>query len=595
MKRILLGVLLLATCATVNVLNLNSAHADVQDFVISDFKADYYLSRNSENRSTLKTVESITAVFPNYDQNHGIERALPKSYDGHSVSLAVQSVTDENGVGHNYTEYDSNGNQVIRIGDADKYVHGVKTYIITYSQQDVTKYFSDTNDDEFYWDVNGVGWTQPFSKVSATVHIDASIADKVSDKRSCYYGFSGETTTCSISINDKKDLITATVGNLSVGQTMTIAIGFKPHTFSPYKMSKQAALFRILSVYLVIICFIIMLVILYLRIVLYRDSPRTKAVIAQYVPPVGVELSTSSAILGLPHKVFPAAIISMAVKHNIQITEKVTNLLFGIKIKKYNLELLSTHSLTTTEREVAMILFGTGLNVSPGSSVDFPKTDAILTALLTGYIKSVKSQIEKAYLLPKKTRVAVAIALLSVIIMLGSFFSALSVWENTHNTLLVVGLITNVIICIFVFVTLPSRGPVNEKGRELYDYLQGMKLFIKTVEQDRIKMLQSPTGAERVSIDVNDKKAVIKLYEKLLPYAIIFGLEKEWSKVLAVQYADQNSSPVWYVGAAGFSASSFSSSLSSFSSSLGSSSSSGGSGGGGSSGGGGGGGGGGGW
>jgi uncharacterized membrane protein len=89
---------------------------------------------------------------------------------------------------------------------------------------------------------------------------------------------------------------------------------------------------------------------------------------------------------------------------------------------------------------------------------------------------------------------------------------------------------------------------------------------------------------------------VLDIYEKLLPYAVIFGLEKQWAAELARYYVD--TSPDWYTGSNAFNAGIFAASIGSLTSSVStsysgssSSSSSGGSGGGGSSGGGGGGGG----
>ena len=85
---------------------------------------------------------------------------------------------------------------------------------------------------------------------------------------------------------------------------------------------------------------------------------------------------------------------------------------------------------------------------------------------------------------------------------------------------------------------------------------------------------------------------MLKLYEVLLPYAVVFGQEKRWAQELAVLYGEHGS-PGWYSGSSGFSASAFSSGISTLSASSASSSasSSGGSSGGGSAGGGGGGGG----
>jgi uncharacterized membrane protein len=144
--------------------------------------------------------------------------------------------------------------------------------------------------------------------------------------------------------------------------------------------------------------------------------------------------------------------------------------------------------------------------------------------------------------------------------------------------------------------------PLTDKGLELRRYLAGLKQYIELAEKDRLKVLQSPEGAAKTGVTISgdgDKK-LIKLYERTLPYAVLFGQEKEWNKQLAVRYESTGSSPDWYVGHSAFNAAVFTSSMNDFSSSMNSygassSSSSGGSSGGGSSGGGGGGGGGGGW
>ena len=157
MKRlfILLPVLLVSLFTFNAFMPAATASAGVNDFVITRYQADYYLSKDGDNRSTLKTVDTITARFSSANLNHGLERAIPRAYDGHPVHLRVASVVDELGNPEEYTTYSSNGNEVVRIGNADTYVHGSQTYVITYEQADVTRYFDDTKSDEFYWNVNG--------------------------------------------------------------------------------------------------------------------------------------------------------------------------------------------------------------------------------------------------------------------------------------------------------------------------------------------------------------------------------------------------------------------------------------------------------
>jgi len=161
-----------------------------------------------------------------------------------------------------------------------------------------------------------------------------------------------------------------------------------------------------------------------------------------------------------------------------------------------------------------------------------------------------------------------------------------------------------VLAAIVLFAVSFSAWRTTDKGLALKRYLEGLKLYISVAEKDRIKMLQSPEGAEKVQSFVEgdpsaDPKLLIKLYERVLPYAVLFGQEKEWNTQLGKYYETAGSQPDWYAGRTAFNAALFSSAMSSFSTSASSassfSSSSGGSSGGGFSGGGGGGGGGGGW
>nr|WP_280116144.1 DUF2207 domain-containing protein [Leucobacter coleopterorum] len=130
-------------------------------------------------------------------------------------------------------------------------------------------------------------------------------------------------------------------------------------------------------------------------------------------------------------------------------------------------------------------------------------------------------------------------------------------------------------------------------GAETREHLEGVREFIRVAEADRIRALQSYEGAERLQ---DGSINVINLYEKLLPYAMLFGLEKQWSKTLETRYQENPGYvPYWYPAVGLHGISSFNSTISEFTRSLASSasytsSSSGGSSGGGFSGGGGGGG-----
>jgi len=574
-------------------INVGFVSATPNDFVIRDFQVDYYLDKDNEGRSTLKTIEKITAEFPSSDQNHGIERAIPSSYDDHSVSLDIQSVTNENDTTLNYTTYDSNGNLVLRIGDADTYVHGLVTYKISYTQRDVTRFFADTNNDEFYWDVNGTEWSQKFDVVTARLHIAASLVDSLNGKESCYYGSFGSNNSCVLTKSGGE--ISTTILGLDIGQNVTISVGFQPKTFSGYVESASSKLIKLLIVIYGIFCilatitiFILVILMAWLKDKKGKGAPGRGIIVAEYLPPKNVDVAVSAVITKSESTWVAAAFIDLAVRHNIKIIENKKGI---FKRSVYTLQYVSKEGLDAIEQRVVDTLFSFA-DIGASRELDSSKPDYNLTVALKAIYSTaiINAKTDGYYEDDKKLESTMKKMIIAMTVL--GLLSILSVF----------GFIAGILGTTIGSLIKTSTNPLSVKGRELLDYLEGLKLYIKVAEEDRIKMLQSPQGANRISVDTNDSTMMVQLYEKVLPYAVLFRNEKEWAKVLGEFYGQQGVQPSWFSGSDMFNAVLFSSALSSFSSSATSSSysspsssSSGGSGGGGFSGGGGGGGGGGGW
>ena len=162
---------------------------DVENFTFRSFDAVYELSRDADRRSVLETTETLVAQFPEFDQNRGIRRAIPFDYDGHPTDLVVESVTDASGAPRPYeTESDEAGEFLLVTIRADDFVHGEQTYVITYRQHNVTLEPDDAQIDEFFWDVNGTGWRQPFASVRAELRVSPDLVDALTGDAACYRG-----------------------------------------------------------------------------------------------------------------------------------------------------------------------------------------------------------------------------------------------------------------------------------------------------------------------------------------------------------------------------------------------------------------------
>lgn len=584
MKRLVLGIIV--ACALVAGLG-QSAWASVNDYRFSSFDADYYLGADSEGRATLKTVERLTAEFPLSDQNHGIERAIPKKYDGHTTDLNIQSVTDLSGRPLNYETSDSNGNVVLRIGDADKYVRGSMTYVITYTQRDVTKYYADTGKNEFYWDTNGTLWQQPFGKVSARVHMSERITPTFTEDTACYYGAEGSTKRCEITT--KGDTVSASVENLLPNENMTVALGFTPGTFRGYEPSLWDRIVSIWLISLVVTSIVGFILIFYLSFRYSRLSNRSREldpVAAQYIPPKDASVLLAAQIGDDTRADTTAALIDLAVRHYVTITQTKEKSLF--QTAEYELQIVKPISdLSSEEQDFVTAMFGSG-TVGTTLETKSLKNNYSLYSTLRKNAQKLTNLVKGDYGLRAKDEAASK-----------SFF-------RIGHVLLVISILGWSPLMVIAMIVAYSCGwqlkPLTDKGLDLRRYMAGLKMYIEMAERDRLQALQSPEGAEKTGVKIKgdgDKK-LVKLYERTLPYAVLFGQEKEWNKQLAVQYENGGTSPDWYSGHAAFNAAVFTSAMNDFSGSMNSygassSSSSGGSSGGGSSGGGGGGGGGGGW
>ncbi len=571
-------------------------HSGVDDFVFESFSADYYLDVDAEGRSTLRTVETFVAVFPEFDQNRGMRRAIPGDYQGAPTDVSVVSVTDENGAPRPYEVETDDEGFVLVTSRADDFVHGRQTYVFEYTQHNVTRYFENTNDDELYWDTNGTGWYQPFGTVSARVHVPASLASSLNGQAACYFGYEGSSTPCEILQEEESGgvVFSMQAQNLTAYQNLTFAIGFEPGTFVPRDDSYLGSPLGWLQLLALLGSLGGLIAAIVARSTGLADGRGRPTIIAEYGPPRDVGVITSAIVIHKSQRAIAAQLIDWAVRGRIRIIEQPAQGWFA-RGNNYLLELRDASGLDGPELQLAQALFG--WHLTPGTGYLMSSKDTVLSQYVRAIISSATTATTTdGYRAKGRGWYAVLPILLAIGSAVATFVLGVVMTEDAIGGFLPLLLVAPVIVVVIVVFGLVARTPLTEKGAELRDHLKGLELYIRLAEADRLRMLQSPTGAEREAVSTSDPRQVLDVYEKLLPYAVIFSLERQWAQELSRYYVE--ATPEWYSGATGFNAGVFAASISSMSSAVStsysgssSSSSSGGSGGGGSSGGGGGGGG----
>ena len=516
----------------------------------------------------LTTTETLVAVFPEFDQNRGIRRAIPMDYQGHPTDIHVESVTDATGAPRGFeVEADEAGEFLLVTVRADDFVHGEQTYVIRYTQHNVTLEPDDAAIDEFYWDVNGTGWAQPFGRVRAEVRMSADVAAGFTGATACYRGWSGSGTPCeSLTTTDAAPpVVVAEAFTLGPYENLTVAVGFDAGTFEPRDDSFWASPAAIAGGVAAVFAGLAMLAAIVLRVLRWRDHPGRGTIIAQYEPPEGISAMEAADLVGHPDKGVTATILERAVAGELRVIETGR--------KKFAVEFIGGELGDRDAQSIVMALYSG--NPVPGARRDLKTRDITLGRRLLSLRQSATKRVVQRNLRRRPDPVARVLLAIGAIgaatlsLMFGIFaiddqrggawpFRCSAARSSRRSSTLLV--VANV-------------RPLTERGREARDHLEGLRLYIRLAEADRLRVLQSPSGAMRVdrpaaaSVAARGRDAgcadrhrsldpavVLKLNERLLPYAVLFGLEREWVRELAALYEARGETPGWYSGRDGFNA-----------------------------------------
>ena len=554
------------------------ARENVTDWYIKDFNSEIVVNKDS----SLTITEVITADCGDGIDKHGIFRIVPTAINlaNGKINTPVMliSITDENGVSRKYSATSDNFNKTVtwKIGDPDKTVKGVNIYKITYLVKNAVRGLDDKRD-ELYWNLNGNFWDIETDHFSATIRFPEGIS-KDNSELEYYSGYTGEKGKDLARYEWKKDneLIFESTGTLLQKQGITASVVFPKGFVTPYKPGFLELYGRYFSLLIPIFLFFISLY--YWR--KYGKDPETpKTVIAEYDPPLGlspIEIGALRSNGMVDNKLISAEIVNMAVKGILKIEEHEKSLLF-FSSKDHKVTKLGNKeaeaALNPAQRAIFDKLFSDGpvVNLSDLQKLKFYEAVPDVKS------KTKKQLIDKGLVYDLGMKLQILFIVSGVIACVLGFIAGIALFQDI---LVFLCFLAGGAFLIGFGIAMPKRTPA---GANANWKIKGFLLFMKTAEQHRQQFYEKEN-----------------MFEKLLPYAIAFGITGLWIKKMREIYGEQfytTYAPAWYAGnMAAFSESSLNSVMSGLSSAIGSNiSSPSGSGGSGGSGGGGGGGGGGGW
>ncbi|GAA1968252.1 DUF2207 domain-containing protein [Microbacterium deminutum] len=543
--------------------------AAVDDFTYESLDADYWLVRSAAGTSELYTTETIVALFPEGDQNKGIVRRIPKADSGITHDTTVVNVTGAGGAPIPWwTEADDQWVYVLT-GD-DSYVHGAHTYVISYTMDDVVVRYQDTGADEFYWDMVGADHAQPFGTVKGRVHVAGDAAHgQMGGRAYCYRGAPGSTDRCEMagpepdtawpdevalwaSSKSGRDaaasaiVFTAADTDVEANEGVTVAIGFAQRTFAaptappppPYPWWEW--ILPVLGL-LAGLCGLVFLVVI--RAFL-RRNPDDSPVIVEYAPPVDESPTLSAGVLGVPARAFAAHVVDLAVRDKLQITAS------GDRgdADDFRVILRDDSGLGHDDRRIVTTLYGK--DAAPGDSIDLGVFAANPPVRAVTYVRRIDAAtVDRGYRSRRPgwiggVRAAlqfggfvVAIVMLFFIGAVPSVLTALGALGGWIYLLSIVSAFAAFLV--LPFIRLPET-TLTVAGGTHRTYLEGIREYLGLAEEDRLRAAQSPRTADLVSggrRPYGDRPNapgadVVNLYERLLPYAVLFGMEQQWVEVI---------------------------------------------------------------
>ncbi len=189
---------------------------------IASFDVSYVIRVNG----TVDVEEVITYDFGDSDR-HGIFRTIPYlrvNEDGKKFRIEYSnfSITDGSGNEHNFEQSTEDDSVLLKIGDANRFVTGQREYRIAYSITGGITYFSDH--DEFYWNATGNEWTVPIK--ASTVNITLPDTNPALIDVVCYTGSAGSVQSDCAAEKTGSTVSVSTTAPLPEGAGLTVAVRF---------------------------------------------------------------------------------------------------------------------------------------------------------------------------------------------------------------------------------------------------------------------------------------------------------------------------------------------------------------------------------
>lgn len=499
---------------------------------IRSFKSEIRTTEKDE----IEVKETIDAYF--FVERRGIFRSIPYKYDDGkgNIKLSVQSVTDENGKPHPYSTATYGDFLEIKIGDADIYISGEQTYVISYTASNVIDYYDTA--EELFWNATGNQWPVPINSATAIVTAPPTLQEnQISDIQTyCYTGaYGSKATDCTIE-QDGFDTIFTSNNPFSIQEGMSIVVEYPKGTIRESTFLEKYGSLMLVNVGVCFPFFAFPIAFLVWR--RHGKDPKGRGtIVPEFDAPEGMSPAEVGVLVdnNADHRDITATVIDLAIRGYIKIEELPKG---AVSKQDYKFHLVNESFAELREYEVLIMNGIFGGSPTKGDAVQLTSLEnKFYTTMNSASENLYEKVVSDGYYTRKPRSMIGGMAMVGGVIIGVAVFAA-SILIGIGAYLTMCGLIVSGLI-LAAFSPLMSQR--TDKGAMALEHIKGLKMYLEIAEEDRLKTMQGPD-----SDYVTNRKAPVrdvKLFEKLLPYAMVLKVESAWAAKFKDIYKEL---PDWY-------------------------------------------------
>lgn len=191
-----------------------------------EYIKNYGIDSEIRTNGIVGITERIRYEFP--VAKHGIMRSIPyikTNSDGKKYRMTIDtiSVKDETGAAYPFTSSDDGSVLTIKIGDPNRTITGEYLYLISYDVRGALTYFPDH--DELYWNDTGSRWPVAIVYSRSTVSLPSGVND-AEIRADCFTGTAGSAEKNCKSVTKNHIVSVETTKPLAAYEGLTAVIGF---------------------------------------------------------------------------------------------------------------------------------------------------------------------------------------------------------------------------------------------------------------------------------------------------------------------------------------------------------------------------------